>query len=71
MYIADTNNHRIRKIDTSGNVTTIAGSGTEGIKDGVPLQGEFKGPGRVYVSPSGFLYISDTNNNRIRIIKLK
>ena len=71
VYIADTNNHRIRKIDTSGNVTTIAGSGTEGIKDGVPLQGEFKGPGRVYVSPSGFLYISDTNNNRIRIIKLK
>ena len=30
LYIADTNNHRIRKVDTSGVITTVAGNGAQG-----------------------------------------
>src|ERR1700739_2163713 len=37
LYIADTSNHRIRKVDTSGGITTVAGNGTEGFSgDGGP-----------------------------------
>lgn len=64
LYIADVNNHRIRKVDTKLNiVTTIAGSG-KGYKDGDPLEAQFDQPWGVYLDKNEFLYIADQNNPR-------
>jgi sugar lactone lactonase YvrE len=44
IYVADTGNHRIRRITTDGHVTTVAGSGTPGLRDGTGTQAQFNGP---------------------------
>ena len=69
LYIADTFNRRIRKVDAStGNISTVAGEGTSGFAgDGGPVtSASLSYPGWVAVDGSGNLYIADTNNNRIR-----
>jgi len=68
IYIADTYNHCIRKVDTSGIITTVAGNGTEGYSgDGGPAdQAKLYNPFRVTVDRSGNLYIADTFNHSIR-----
>ena len=70
IYIADRLNHRIRKIDTSGAITTVAGNGSKGFSgDGGPAtQAHLNGPFGVYVDAVGNLYIADTDNHRIRYI---
>lgn len=68
VYVADTWNNRIRMISPSGQVTTLAGSGSEGFADGPPTQAKFFRPGAVAVDPSGNVYVADTFNNRIRKI---
>ena len=68
LYIADTWNHRIRKVDSAGIVTTIAGSGTEGYGgDGGPaVRARLSHPQGVALDGSGNLYIADAWNHRIR-----
>ena len=68
LYIADTSNHRIRKVDTSGMITTVAGNGTEGFSgDGGPArQARLNFPTGVTVDRAGKLFITDQSNNRIR-----
>jgi alpha-tubulin suppressor-like RCC1 family protein len=68
LFIADTNNHRIRKVDTTGTITTVAGNGNYGrAGDGLPaVWAELYGPGDVVVAPSGDLFIADTWNNVVR-----
>jgi sugar lactone lactonase YvrE len=68
MYIADTGNNRIRKVDTHGNIFTVAGAGTPGYSgDGGPASSaQLNMPQGVAVDASGILYISDTANNRVR-----
>lgn len=70
LYIADTYNHVIRKIAKSGVVTTVAGSGIKGNTDGVGTVASFNFPEDIDVmQPSGYrIYISDTSNNKIRMI---
>jgi DNA-binding beta-propeller fold protein YncE len=68
IYIADTSNHRIRKLDNKGRVTTIAGSGIAGYQDGVAAYAMFDGPIGVAVDEQGTLYVADTYNDRIRKI---
>ena len=71
LYIADVNNHRIRKVDTKLNiVTTIAGSG-KGYKDGDPLEAQFDQPWGVYLVKNEFLYIADQNNHCIRKLAIE
>ena len=71
LYIADVNNHRIRKVDTKLNiVTTIAGSG-KGYKDGDPLEAQFNQPWGVYLDKNEFLYIADQNNHCIRKLAIE
>ena len=70
LFIADENNHRIRRVDSSGIITTIAGTGERGFSgDGGPaVQAQLNSPGGVAVDEDGNLYIADTENNRIRKI---
>jgi len=71
IYIADTGNHRIRLIDELGDITTIAGTGTAGYSGdgGAATQAQLNTPSDVAIAPNGTLYIADTNNNAIRVVK--
>jgi RHS repeat-associated protein len=68
LYIADSGNCRIRKVDTSGVITTVAGNEVEGYggDDGPAIQAKLRYPYGVAVDVSGNLYIADYLNNRIR-----
>jgi hypothetical protein len=72
IYIADTHNHRIRKVNTSGIISTIAGTGVAGFSgDGGPaVSATMNAPLSVAVDSGGNVFFSDQNNNRIRRIAL-
>jgi len=67
MYIADTDNHRVRMV-SSGTITTIAGNGTAGFMgDGkAATSAELDAPTGVFVDKSGNIYIADSLNNVVR-----
>jgi hypothetical protein len=72
LYIADTHNHRIRKVDAStGTITTVAGTGTGGYNgDGIlATNAQLNKPFEVAVDTQGRVYISDQNNRRVRRIE--
>ena len=71
LYVADIYNHRIRKIDSQGNVTTYAGSGIEGFQDGPAKTAKFKEPHGLMFDGQGNLYVTDYSNSRIRMIDSK
>ena len=68
LYIADRNNHRIRRVDSTGTITTLAGTGESGFSgDGGPAtQAQISWPIGVAVAGTGNLYIGDSRNHRIR-----
>lgn len=75
VYVADTGNNCIRKIDTAGNVTILAGgdsgAGTSGFVDGTALTSRFDSPARLAIDPSGqFLLVLDRNNNAVRRVTM-
>jgi len=67
LYVADATNNKIKKITTTGIVTTIAG-GTFGYKDGPVATAEFKYPYGVAIASDGSLYVTDESNHYIRKI---
>ena len=68
IYISDSNIHRVRKVDTGGIITTIAGNGLAGYTgDGVAATStRLNSPRDLALDSSGNLYIADLSNNRIR-----
>jgi len=68
IYIADTSNRRIRKVNTSGIISTVAGNGTAGYSGdgGAATAAQLNNPYGVTVDNSGNIYIADTSNRRIR-----
>ena len=66
LYVADTSNNRIRRIDKiTGIVTTVAGGGAGG-DGGLAVNAQLNAPEGIAVNQSGNLYITDTSNNKIR-----
>jgi sugar lactone lactonase YvrE len=71
LYIADTGNNIVRKVDASdGVISTVAGTGTRGFTGEVEPATEsmLDTPTGLAVDPSGILYISDSGNNRVRLL---
>lgn len=70
LYIADNNNHRIRKVDTQGIITTVAGTGEAGFAgdDDLATLAQLNNPHDVILTNDGSLLIADTNNQRVRKI---
>ena len=70
LYIADTGNHRVRKLAADGTITTVAGTGAAGFNgDGGPAAlARLNSPRGVAVSADGMLYVVDRENRRIRLV---
>jgi hypothetical protein len=71
LYIADFNNHRVRKVDASGIISTVAGGGNpaNGLGDGGPAtSARLSLPSGVTVDASGNLFIADYGHHRVRMV---
>ena len=60
-YVADTGNHRIRLVDTSRWVTTLAGTGIAGHQDGPAATAQFAGPSGICADAQGNVFVTETN----------
>ena len=83
LYIADTGNHRVRRVNTDGTIVTVAGTGESGFSgpndpkiggfsgDGVPArQAQLAAPVSLAFDPAGNLIVADEDNNRVRKVSL-
>jgi sugar lactone lactonase YvrE len=69
VYVADTENHTIRKITPAGDVTTLAGAAQrKGSEDGIGAAARFYHPAGLALDANGNLYVADNGNNAIRKI---
>ena len=76
LYIADTDNHRIRRIDGSGIISTVVGSGYEGtrldaLESGPVLEVNLRKPCAIAFDSEGNLFIADTYNSVVRRVRLQ
>jgi DNA-binding beta-propeller fold protein YncE len=71
LYLADTDNNRIRRIDAAGMVSTVAGTGVAGAEgvEGPALMAQLDHPVDVAIGPEGALYIADTENHCVRKVQ--
>jgi sugar lactone lactonase YvrE len=72
LYIADTADHLIRKLDTTGTLTTVAGTGIQGFSgdNGLATAAQLDSPQGLALDANNNLYIADTHNHRIRKLYL-
>jgi len=68
LYISQSESHRVRKVTPSGVITTVAGNGVSGFSGdgGIATSASLNGPVGIALDTAGNLYISDSNNNRVR-----
>jgi sugar lactone lactonase YvrE len=71
LFVAERDGQRIRKLTPDGQVTTVAGDGTQGLKDGLASVAKFRNPRGVVVDVSGNLYVADADNHSIRRIEFR
>ena len=69
VFVADTGNHAIRRVEPGGAVTTVAGDGTAGWRDGRGADARFDGPMGLALDTHGRLYVADSYNDRIRLVQ--
>lgn len=70
IYVADTLNHVVRRIDANGNTTTVAGRpGSHGYSGGRGTAVRFDSPMGIAVAEDGRIFVADTGNNVIRVIQ--
>jgi hypothetical protein len=70
LYVTEHGNHAIRKITQEGRVTTVAGTGVPGFRDGDKSVAQFNGPGGIGWDRTGNLVVADTGNHSVRAVKL-
>ena len=68
LFIADTNNHRIRRVSPKGEVSTFAGAGSGKFLDGPAAKACFREPSSVAIDSKGNVLVADNANHRVRII---
>lgn len=68
VYVVDSGNNAIRKISSTGDVTTIAGGSGAGYVDAVGTSAKFSAPIGICIDQSGNLYVSDSKNYAVRKI---
>lgn len=68
IYVADSGNHRIRRIARDGTVSTVAGTGKKGYADGAALQARFDTPSALCIAADGTLFVVDEGNHCIRAV---
>lgn len=68
VYVADSANNAIRKVDTNGQVSTLAGNGVPGSKDGKGAEASFNHPSDIAAASDGTVYVADSLNHVIRKI---
>ncbi len=70
IYLSDTDNHRVRRVDTAGVIRTVAGTGTPGFSgDGGPAtDARLNFPYGLAVGPDGSVFVADLGNGRVRRI---
>lgn len=68
VYVADRTNHAVRKVTPTGVVSTLAGGGVAGFKDGAGSAAAFNAPNGVALDSGGNVYVADTGNHAVRKI---
>ncbi len=69
LYVSEFASGRIRKVATNGIVSTLAGDGTPGFRDGAALQARFREPDGLAVDAAGHVYVADHGNYAVRRIR--
>jgi sugar lactone lactonase YvrE len=69
LVVADTGNHRLRRVSMDGAVTTITGTGTQEILDGILSEASFNEPTGVHVDTDGTIYVADAGGSAIRVCR--
>jgi|TARA_B110000971_G_scaffold113139_1_gene116082 sugar lactone lactonase YvrE len=68
LFVIDQGNHKIKKVTPAGVVTTFAGNGSPGSQDGTGANAQFSSPRGIAIDANDNLFVSDTQNHRIRKI---
>jgi sugar lactone lactonase YvrE len=69
LVVADTGNHRLRRVTVDGAVTTISGTGAQGVVDGPLSAASFNEPTGVVVDTDGTIYVTDAGGSALRICR--
>jgi hypothetical protein len=68
LFVSDSNNNAIRRIDVNGEVSTLVGSGARGYADGSGANARFWLPQGLALDPGGNLFVADEQNHVIRMV---